>query len=149
MKAVVFLLVSLLAVVSCKKISYQKCPSTKELGEIVSIDVTPCEEEPCVLKKGSNETVTITFIPHEVVTGAKIYAYAIKGPIHVRLPVPNPNACQDHGLSCPLKSGVQVEFVLVEFVSPSVPSGDVKLEAQIKDQDGKSLICGIVKLHIQ
>ena len=149
MKAVVFLLVSLLAVASCKKISYQKCPSTKELGEIVSIDITPCEEEPCALKKGGNETITITFIPHEVVTGAKIYAYAIIGRIHVRLPLPNPDACQGYGLSCPLKSGVKVKFALVEFISPYFPSGNLKLKAQIKDQNGKSLICGIVKLHIQ
>ena len=151
MKAVVFLLVSLLAIaiVSCKQISHQECRFTKELGEIVSIDIAPCEKEPCALKKGGNETITITFIPHEVVTGAKIYAYAIFGLIPVRLPLPNPDACQGYGLSCPLKSGVKVEFALVEFISPDFPSGNLKLKAQIKDQNGKSLICGIVKLHIQ
>ena len=152
MKAALFLVVSLLAVaaVSCKQISYQNCSSsTEELAEIVSIDLTPCDDEPCVLKKGANETVTITFIPHEVVTDAKIYAYAIFGLIPVPLPLPNPDACQKHGLTCPLKSGVQVEFVLTEYISLDFPSGKLKLKAEIKDQDGKSLLCGIVPLEIQ
>ena len=153
MKAALFLVAFLLAVavVSSKKISYRKCtaPDTSpDHGEISKIDVSPCDEEPCVLKKGGNVTVTINFIPHEVVSAAKVYAWAFFGFGPVSLPVPSPDACTGHGLTCPLKSGVAVEFVYNWFVTEDLPSGSLKLDAGLKDQDDKSIICGKVSLEI-
>lgn len=149
MKVSVSLVVILLTVTTTfsKQISYTNCTG-EELGEISSIDVTPCDEEPCVLKRGGNETVTINLIPHEVVTEAKIYAYAIFGLVPVPLPLPDPDACQGHGLTCPLKSEVPVDFVYTEYISPDFPAGKLKLNADIRDQNDKSIICGIVDLEI-
>lgn len=146
---VAFLLVA--TTVSSKTISYGKCTApdtTPENGEISSIDVTPCDEDPCVLKKGGNTTVTINFIPHEVVTAAKIYAWAFIGFLPAPVPVPNPDACTGHGLTCPLKSGAQVELVYTMFISDDLPSGSLKLDVGLKDQDDKSIICGKVSLTI-
>ena len=149
MKNSVFLIVFLftIATVYGKRISFDSCKQ-EELGEILFIDVTPCDQEPCVLKRGGNETVTINFIPHEVVTVAKIYAYAIFGLVPVPLPLPDPDACEGHGLTCPLKTGTPVEFVYTEYLSPDFPAGKLKLKADIKDQNSASIICGIVDLEI-
>ena len=149
MKGSVFFIAVLLTftTVLSKQISYNNCTG-EELGEILSIDITPCDEEPCVLKRGGNETVTINFIPQEAVTTAKIYAYAIFGLIPVPLPLPDPDACQGHGLTCPLKSGEAVEFVYTEYISEDFPVGGLKLKAEIKDQNDNSIICGIVNLQI-
>lgn len=149
MKGPVFFIAVLLTftTVLSKQISYNNCTG-QELGEILSIDITPCDEEPCVLKRGGNETVTINFIPQEAVSTAKIYAYAIFGLIPVPLPLPDPDACQGHGLTCPLKSGEAVEFVYTEYISEDFPVGGLKLKAGIKDQNDNSIICGIVNLQI-
>ena len=93
-------------------------------------------------------TVTINFIPHEVVSAAKVYAWAFFGFVPVPLPVPSPDACTGHGLTCPLKSGVAVEFVYNMLVTEDLPSGSLKLDAGLKDQDDKSIICGKVSLKI-
>lgn len=153
MKAALVFAVFLLAVgtVSSKRISYGKCTApdtTPENGEISTIDVSPCDEDPCVLKRGGNTTVTINFIPHEAVTAAKIYAWAFLGLVPVSLPVPSSDACQGHGLTCPLKSGIQVELVYAMFISEDVPSGSFKLDAGLKDQNDKSIICGKVSLKL-
>lgn len=152
MKASIFCLALLLTVatVFSKQISFQNCPDSQEHGEITSIDLTPCDQDPCVLKMGNNETVTINFIPHEVVTAATINAYAIFGTgEEIPLPVPDPDACEAHGLSCPLKSGVQVEFVYTIYLSPDFPSGiALKLKVDFRDQNDASLICGIVNLQL-
>ena len=153
MKAAIFFVQFLLVVAtaSSKTISYDKCTApdtTPENGEISSIDVSPCDEDPCVLKRGSNTTVTIKFIPHEVVAAAKVYAWAFFGLVPVPLPVPSSDACTGHGLTCPLKNGVQVEFVYSLFISQDFPSGQLKLDAGLKDQDDKSIICGKVSLEL-
>jgi len=153
MKAVLFLVVILLGAgrVSSKSISYGKCTApgtTPENGEIIAIDVIPCDEDPCVLKRGGNTTVTITFIPHEAVTTSKIYAWVFFGLVPVALPVPSSDACRGHGLTCPLRSGSQVELVYALFISEDFPSGSLKLDAGLNDQNGKSIICGKVMLEL-
>lgn len=153
MKAALFLVAFLLAVgtVSAKSISYGKCTApdtTPENGEITAIDVSPCDEDPCVLKRGGNTTVTINFTPHEDVTTSKIYAWVFFGLVPVAVPVPSSDACQGHGLTCPLKSGVQMELVYAIFISEDFPSGSFKLDAGLSDQNGKSIICGKVKLEL-
>lgn len=133
--------------VSSKTIDFQSCASPK-FGKISSVDVTPCDEDPCVFKRGSNETVTITFTPNEMVTEAKIFAYGIRGIFHVRLPIGNPDACQDHGLTCPLKSGVEVKLDYTAYVQESCPTGKFKVEALMKDQNGDVVICGIINVEV-
>ena len=153
MKAALFLVAFLLAVgtVSAKSISYGKCTApetTPENGEITAIDVSPCDEDPCVLKRGGNTTVTINFIPHEDVTTSKIYAWVFFGLVPVAVPVPSSDACQGHGLTCPLRTGVQVELVYSMFISEDFPSGSLKLDAGLSDQNGKSIVCGKVALEL-
>lgn len=153
MRAALFLVAILLAVatVSSKSISYGNCTApgtTPENGEISAIDVIPCDEDPCVLKRGGNTTVTINFIPHEAVTASKVYAWVFLGFEPFALPVPSSDACQGHGLTCPLKSGSQVEFVYAMFISEDFPTGSLKLDAGLNDQNGKSIICGKVALEL-
>lgn len=147
MKTFIFLAILIVAA-STKKISFQNCASEKGLAEISFVDVTPCYEDPCVIKRGSNETVTIKFVPHEVVTRAKIEAYVSFWMGRFRLPLPNPNLCEGYGLVCPLKKGVPVELAFTEEVSENYPSGNYKLEADLKDQNGDKFICGIFHLTI-
>ena len=153
MKAALFLVAFLLGVegLSSKSISYGKCTApgtTPENGEISAVDVIPCDEDPCVLKRGGNTTVTIEFIPHEAVTASKIYAWVFFGLVPVALPVPSSDACQGHGLTCPLKSGSQVELVYDLFISEDFPTGSLKLDAGLNDQNGKSVVCGKVTLEL-
>jgi len=134
--------------VNLREVPFQNCASQKEHGEVTSVDVTPCDEDPCIFKHGTNETVAVSFIPHEVVTRAKILAYAIKWGMRFPLPLPNPNACQGYGMTCPLKSSVPVKLTFTQEVSESAPSGSYKLEAILTDQNGDTIICGIFQIKI-
>lgn len=118
------------------------------LGEIIFVDVTPCDQEPCVFRRGRQETVTIKFIPREVITSAKIYAYGMKGPGRISLPI-NHDACQGYGLTCPLKTGVQAELVLsAKLPEYYIPPGEYALEAHIKDQNNNLVVCGKIDLEV-
>lgn len=130
------------------KLKFKDCGS--RVGEIVSLDVTPCTTDPCVIKRGgTNATVTVTFKPHEQVTSAKIYAFAIFGIIPVPLPLPNPDACSGHGLTCPLKSGQVQELVIAHSIDSTFPQGKVTVKAELKDQERNNIVCGEVTLTLQ
>lgn len=97
----------------------------------------------------STATATITFKPHEQVTSAKIYVYAIFGIVPVPLPLPNPNACKGHGLSCPLKSGQADEMVISHSIDSTFPQGKVTIKAELKDQELNNVLCGELTVTLQ
>ena len=137
------------AVASSKEISYQSCASSG-VGRINYVDVSPCDREPCVFRRGRTETITISFTPNEEITSAKIYAYGYKG--FLRLPLslrPGPDACQGYGLTCPLKSftPAKLEFP-VEIKKMYVPPGNYKVEVVIMNQNNRKVVCGSIELQV-
>ncbi|KXJ25184.1 Epididymal secretory protein E1 [Exaiptasia diaphana] len=133
--------------IQAMKLKFKDCGS--QVGEIVSLDVTPCTSDPCSLKRGgTNATVTINFKPHEQVTQSKIYVYAIIGIIPIPLPIPNPDACTGHGLTCPLASGKDVELVVKQSIDSTFPAGKVTVKAELKDQVQNNVLCGEVTLTL-
>ncbi|KAL9972355.1 hypothetical protein ACROYT_G018640, partial [Oculina patagonica] len=96
-KVSVALLLLAVAAVSSKTISFQKCGSSP----FGLVDITPCDQEPCVFRRGRRETITISFTAYDVITEATIYAYGIKGFWRIPLPI-NHDACQGYGLTYPL-----------------------------------------------
>nr|CDJ55917.1 Niemann-Pick C 2 Like [Anemonia viridis]CDJ70587.1 Niemann-Pick C 2 Like [Anemonia viridis] len=130
-----------------RNLSFEDCGS--KVGKLVSFDLSPCSQDPCFLKRGSNATGTVTFIPSEEVTSSKVYAYVIIGLIPVPLPLPNQNGCKGFGLTCPLKSGKQYELVFSNSVDSRLPAGTVTLKGELKDQEGNNIYCFEVSLTLQ
>lgn len=58
---VIIITLALFYVVSCKKIKFDDCGS----GQVQSVDVDPCESEPCKFKKGQEVTMTAVAIAGE------------------------------------------------------------------------------------
>lgn len=149
MNANIFFVVMLLTIgaVSSKTIRYQRCGSQTR-GEIISVDITPCDRDPCVFRLGKQVTFTMKFIPRETITSAKIYARGMKSSMTIPLRI-NQDACRGYGLNCPLKAGVQAELVFpLKIPSFSILHGQYGLEAYIKDQNGNLVVCGKIDLEI-
>jgi Niemann-Pick C2 protein len=143
----VVLILSVVSLSLARKITFKDCGS--KVGQLASFDLSPCSQDPCVLKRGSNATGIIAFIPHEQVTSSKVYVYAIFGIIPVPLPLPNSDGCKDYGLTCPLKSGQQVELVFTHSIDSTFPTGKVTLKAELKDQERNNIFCGEITLTLQ
>lgn len=115
------------------------------------MDITPCDQEPCVFRRGRREIITISFTPNKVITEATIYAYGIKGFWRIPLPI-NHDACQGYGLTCPLNGGIFSNYKLVFPLEISemypVPAGNYSLEILMKDQNNSLVFCGIIKLEV-
>ncbi|EDO43439.1 predicted protein [Nematostella vectensis] len=131
---------------STKTIKYRDCGSQE--GEIVGMDISPCDSEPCVLKRGTSVDGSLTFIPHEDLKRAKLSAHAIIDKLPLPLPIPS-DACQGYGLSCPVDSGVKSMFKIHQAIESEFPVGNLTLKAAVTDSDTSQVVfCFEVDLEI-
>ena len=140
-----FILFGLLAFCSTvavgNPVEWKKCANVKTLAEINSVDITPCKSQPCVFHKGTTVKCTIKFTPKEDVTNGTLETFGIISGVKVPFPLPQPKACQDHGLDCPLKQGVQAELTISLAVKEAFPSIQLLAWFDCKDQSGEYLFC--------
>ena len=143
---IAYLLFTLSEETLSKEVPFQKCD--KPSGQLNSVDVTPCNGNPCIFKPGTNETVTVTFTPNEVVSKGKISLYADTFLGWKKLPLRNPNICEGYGLKCPLEKGVRQELSFTEQIPQGLPSGIREVKAKLVDQNGGTVVCGIITVKI-
>lgn len=132
------------AVVPSKEICYKSCASSC-LGRINSLDVTPCDGEPCIFRQGSTKNITISFTPYDVMTSANIYAHVNDG---IKIPLTfNHDACQGHGLTCPLNRFLPVKLEFPVELNGMHPShGNHKVEVVIMNQNDQDVVCGSIEM---
>lgn len=129
-------------------VKFGNCTDITEHISGITVDVTPCSTVPCVFKKGTNVTCTISFTPTELVSNGTLKVTGKLGPVKVPFPLPNPNACSDHGLTCPLKSGVPVKLTITLPVKSEYPSVTVVAQFELKDQGNNDVFCFAVVVKI-
>ena len=117
-------------------------------GELISVDLTPCPSEPCVFHRGTNVTATIKFSPDSMVTDGTLEVFGIVAGIKTPFPLDNPDACKNHGLVCPLKSGVTYSLEITLPIKPYYPTIQLVAEMAFKLPDGKYLFCFIFPMKI-
>lgn len=124
--------------VTAMNVNFTDCGS--EESKLVSLDITPCSEQPCNMKRGTTVTGTLTFIPSLDVTSAKVKAYAVQDGFNIPLPIPS-DACQGYGLECPVKKGVQANFVVKQEIQQEFPPVKLSIKGEIIDPQGKMVVC--------
>jgi len=130
-------------------VNFGNCSDVTQHISAIAVDVTPCPEQPCVFEKGTNVTCTISFTPTELVSNGTLKVYGSLGPVKVLFPLPNPNACSDHGLTCPLKSGVPVKLTITLPVKSEYPSATVLVEFKLEDQGNNDVFCFEIPVKIE
>ena len=103
---------------------------TTDRGKLISVDVAPCPSQPCVFHRGTNVTARIKFSPEEMVTEGTLLAYGYIVGIKTPFPLKQPDPCKDHGLECPLKSGVTYTLEIIFPVKSFYPK--IKLIAEME-----------------
>ena len=135
-----------LQLATAKNVHFNNCRGT---SAVVSVDISPCEKEPCVFYKGTNVTYTVTFKPSQRVKNSeqtKLKFVADAGIMKKNLPLKNPMACENHGIICPLEPGVQVTLVSTSFVEKRFPAFiPFRSNFYMYDQEKKIVFCLITK----
>lgn len=128
-----------------KDIKYENCPGIEGCAKVSTVDINPCPGEPCVFKRGTTVNTTVTFTLTKEVTDGTLKVYGIiTHPVKlppIPLPIDQPDICQDHNLKCPLNAGTEYKFFLTLVVKSYFPTVPLTIRAQVKDKEGKDVIC--------
>ncbi|RWS27379.1 group 2 allergen Blo t 2-like isoform 1 [Leptotrombidium deliense] len=99
------LLLVLFGCVFAKDIKFKDCAN----GELKSVDVDPCDSDPCVFKKGRPVTLKAKFVANHNVENVELKATIDLEGIDIKYPGLDSNGC--NYLSCPLVQGKEYELV--------------------------------------
>uniref|UniRef100_A0A5S6Q668 MD-2-related lipid-recognition domain-containing protein n=1 Tax=Trichuris muris TaxID=70415 RepID=A0A5S6Q668_TRIMR len=150
------LLIVWAATTSAKSIEYNNC---KSVFEVKDVAVDPCNEPgfTCPLVRGENATIRITFVPTKevksltaVVHGISKEALIGKVPFHL----PNPDACKDSNLVCPLKKGEQYVYrqtLPIKTIYPKIVllvKWELVEHAGEEEKKEESPVCVIIRAKI-
>ncbi|XP_077996672.1 NPC intracellular cholesterol transporter 2 homolog a-like [Glandiceps talaboti] len=128
-------------------IKFKDCGSKS--GKAATVEVDPCPQQPCVLKRGTNETVKITFTPNKAITAIKAVVHGIIADVPVPFPLPNPDGCKDSGLACPLTPNKSYTYVDVLEIKTIYPALQLTIKWELQDQNGDDIVCIEVPARIQ
>lgn len=136
----------LLTCITAKNITDFKDCGSKE-SSIVSLDLSPCTEEPCKFNINTTVVGKLTFQSKEYITNGRVKAYAVIDGVTFPLPISS-DACQGYGLTCPINSGQKATFVIKQLIEPLFPRAKLDIKGELSDPQGNVVFCFQVPIQI-
>lgn len=150
----IFLIVTTIsAVLICgfSALEFKDCGS--KIGKFTKIKVSGCDESKsvCVLKRHTNATIDLNFNLVEADTCANVttVVHGIIMGVEMPFPLPNPNACVNSGLECPLTKGTNYDYVATLPVLKSYPKVKVDVKWELKTENKDVIICVLIPAKIE
>lgn len=139
----------IICMLSCSSaIKFTDCGS--KLGKLLAISVAGCEStDVCPLKKGVNASFEVDFVPNQVVDKLSMLVYGHIAGVDIPFPLPNPNACSDCNVDCPVQVGKTYQYRNNIFVKNEYPPISLSVKLQLQDSTGAVVVCGMLKAHIE
>lgn len=127
---------------------YTDCGS--KLANIQSIGVSNCEDsaKECILKRNTNVTISINFTPTKDVTQMETEVHGIIMNLPVPFPLPQPDACKESGMTCPLPAGKEVNYKATLPILKSYPKLKVDVKWELKNNDDE-FVCILIQAKLQ
>ncbi|XP_037512114.1 mite group 2 allergen-like Ixo r 2 isoform X1 [Rhipicephalus sanguineus] len=114
---------------------YEDCGST---AEIISLQVEPCNSDPCVMKRGTAARVYFELVSDQDSETAVLEATTKLFGITVPVPGVETNMCSGV-VKCPIKKGKTYKGVLTMPIASFAPTGKTPLNMKLKGDKGVSV----------
>ncbi|XP_031570906.1 NPC intracellular cholesterol transporter 2-like [Actinia tenebrosa] len=121
-----------------RSINFTDCGSQE--GKVNKFDITPCGSDPCVIKRGVDETANLTFVVSEYITSLHLKAWVIIKGMNIPIPLPT-DACKGYGLTCPIKAKQTANFIIKDHVPNDFLTGNLSLKVEFIDPEKKIVVC--------
>jgi len=110
-------------------------------GKVRSVTVAGCDNTPCLLRTGTDVSLTVDFTSLVETDKVKAVVHGIIGGVPLPFPFPHSDACQDSGLTCPLHNGVNNTYTTTLPIQKSYPKIKVIVKWELQDDSKKDLFC--------
>lgn len=131
-------------------IHYHDCGSNG--AAISAVNIQPCGNGPtCVLTRGKNATLTITFTSKEASKSAtsSVHGKVTGVPIFVPFDLPNADACAAAGLSCPLEKGSVQHYKQAIEIKRIFPAVGALVKWEILDDSKGDIVCLLIPVRLR
>uniref|UniRef100_UPI00358FFB9A NPC intracellular cholesterol transporter 2 n=1 Tax=Myxine glutinosa TaxID=7769 RepID=UPI00358FFB9A len=125
-------------VATCEPVKYYDCGS--KVGKVQQVIVDHCPKSPCVLQKGHNYTVNITFTSEVDSTKCEAKVYGVVDRIPIPFPIPVTDGCKS-GINCPIKAGQTYSYISTLPVKLKYPDLKVTVEWELMSSKSLFLFC--------
>lgn len=127
---------------------YTDCGS--KLATVINVGVNGCAEDAteCVLKRNTNVTISVDFTPNKDIKKIETIVHGIIMNLPVPFPLPQPDACKNSGLTCPLKAGAEANYKASFPVLKSYPKVKVDVKWELKNENEEDLVCVTITAKI-
>ncbi|KAJ6650008.1 Ecdysteroid-regulated 16 kDa protein [Pseudolycoriella hygida] len=129
---------------------YKNCGGSRSV--IKSVQLTPCDEISeghCVLRRGINVTCSISFESEENSTTLTAKVFGIIGFVPVPFPCPQPNACENSGIECPMVKGHVYDYSLTAPILEKYPKKKLWVKGELKDDNDELVTCIELPIKIE
>ncbi|THD18320.1 Epididymal secretory protein E1 [Fasciola hepatica] len=119
---------------------FKDCGS--KVGSALTVNIEPCDTNPCTLYKGENATIEIGFNANKNFSDATVSVHGIIAHVPVPFPLHDSSVCHFVQPSCPLtpeNNPYAYKFALP--IETSYPSIRLVIRWEFKDQDNEDIIC--------
>lgn len=116
-------------------------------GGLKEVRINPCDSEPCVFHKGTSPTIEVDFkAPNDSPTLTASLTANIAG---MEIPAPgfDKDACNNHGIPCPVKANQQYTYSYTMLVNKAFPNIDTIFTLSVSDTNDDYDLC--FKLPVQ
>ncbi|ALC38008.1 Npc2a [Drosophila busckii] len=130
-------------------LEFHDCGS--KTGKFTQVTLEGCDttKPECVLKRGTNSSITIDFALAEVASAVKTVVHGKVLGIEMPFPLANPDACVDSGLKCPLEKDETYRYTARLPVLKSYPKVSVMVKWELQDQNNVDIVCVEIPAKIQ
>ncbi|XP_002156875.1 NPC intracellular cholesterol transporter 2 [Hydra vulgaris] len=135
----------LIAVSQCMIIKYKPCDMSSTVGDVA---ISPCDKQPCAFQRGGSANIEISFTAAKDADKLTTVVKGKIGPIWVPFPLSQPDACNNEGLTCPIKSSQKYTYQYSLPISESYPKINLPVSWELKDEKGESLVCIIFPISL-
>ncbi|KAF9823401.1 hypothetical protein SFRURICE_006614 [Spodoptera frugiperda] len=128
---------------------YRDCGSAE--ATVQNVEVSGCAEDAkeCILKRNTNATFSIEFTPISNVKEVQTIVHGVIMNLPVPFPLPQPDACKDNNLTCPLQAGKPVKYHTTMPILKSYPKVRVDVKWELKDENSEDLVCILIPARLQ
>nr|QWT69286.1 Niemann-Pick type C2-1 protein [Neoseiulus barkeri] len=128
---------------------YSQC--SPAAGQIASVAVKDCSDDvsTCILHRGTDAQITINFTPQVDANNVIVKAYGIIGGVPLPYPLNNNNACQNSGITCPVKAGTPITYSQSFKVEKFYPALSLNVKWTLVNANGEELLCVMIPVKIQ